>query len=61
MENAETTIAHNRTQPLLMMLLSGMLIAGLVGAGSYVSKQRSLTRAVDSAEVGSAILGQNNR
>jgi hypothetical protein len=54
MENLEPLKSRTGTHPLLTMVLFGAIIASFVGAGSYVSKQRSLARAVE-ADAGPAI------
>jgi hypothetical protein len=47
MENTEISKSSTASHPLVTMLLFGAVIAGFVGAGSYVSKQRSVARALE--------------
>ena len=54
METTKTLKSSTSSHPLITMLLFGAITAGLVGAGSYVSKQRSVERALE-VDSGAAI------
>ncbi len=54
MENKEPIHSVKGTHPVLTMLLFSVIIAGLVASGSYVSKQRSTARALET-DLGSAV------
>ncbi len=54
MENTDSFKSATGSHPLVTMLFFGAMVAGLVGAGSYVSKQRSMARTIE-AEVAAPI------